>query len=229
MLETAEKLSGHTEDLKVTVPTGHLKEAIKRNGGNYVVIRRIMEGLQLAGLLKDYSVDDDSFSFTYKNEQVRQCLTVAGKVLEMKVFSAALDAREKDGSKTYSDVMNGVFIDWDGEININPYSFDTENEIDVMIMHGMIPVFVSCKSGYVEKGELYKLNAVATRFGGKYAKKVLVATSLDNSDYANHLRQRAGDMGIRLVEGYSHNGKHKDFVNMNDDEINRVIRSLWLN
>lgn len=229
VFEAAERLSGYTEDLEINVPTEHLKDAVRRNGGTYVVIRRIMDGLYNAGLLKEYSADDDIFSLTYKNEQVKYCLTVAGQVLEMKVFLAALDIQEKDGSKTYNDVMNGVFIDWDGDINTDQYSFDTENEIDVMMMHGMVPVFVSCKNGYIDKDELYKLNAVATRFGGKYAKKVLVATSLDNSDFSNYLRQRAEDMGIRLVEGYSHNGKYKDFVDMDDVEINRVIRSLWSN
>ena len=229
VFEVAERLSGYTEDLMISVPTEHLKDAVKRNGGTYVVIRRIIDGLYNAGLLEEYSIDDDMFSLTFKNTQVKYCLTVAGQVLEMKVFLAALDAQEKDGSKTYNDVMNGVFIDWDGDISTDQYSFDTENEIDVMMMHGMVPVFVSCKNGYVDKDELYKLNAVATRFGGKYAKKVLVATSLDNSDFSNYLRQRAEDMGIRLVEGYSHNGNYKDFTDMNDIEINRVIRSLWSN
>ncbi|MGM9683586.1 MAG: Card1-like endonuclease domain-containing protein, partial [Eubacteriales bacterium] len=229
VFEVAERLNGYTDDLKVSVPTDYLKDAVKRNGGTYVVIRRIMDGLYNAGLLKEYSINDDVFSITYKNEQVKYCLTVAGQVLEMKVFLAALESHEKDGSFTYNDVMNGVFIDWDGNLHLDQEDYDTENEIDVLMMHGMIPVFVSCKNGYIDKDELYKLNAVATRFGGKYAKKVLVATALDNSDFSNYLRQRAEDMGIRLVEGYSHNGKYKDFVDMDDVEINRVIRSLWSN
>lgn len=229
VLEAAERLVGYTDDLEISVPTEHLKDAVRRNGGTYVVIRRIMGGLYNAGLLKEYSADDDMFSLTYKNEQVKYCLTVAGQALEMKVFLAALEAHENDGTKTYNDVMNGVYIDWDGDISTDQDGYDTENEIDVMMMHGMVPVFVSCKNGYIDKDELYKLNAVATRFGGKYAKKVLVATSLDDSDFSNYLRQRAEDMGIRLVEGYSHNGNYKDFTDMNDVEINRVIRSLWSN
>ena len=229
VIEAAEKLFGHPEELKLCVSTNKLKETVKRNGGKQVFIRHIIEGLHKAGLLQEYSINDNIFSLAFKNEQVKRCLTVAGQVLEMKVFLAALDAQEKDGSNTYNDVMNGVFIDWDGDIGTDKLSFDTENEIDVMMMHDMVPVFVSCKNGFIGKDELYKLNTVATRFGGKYAKKVLVATSLDNSDASNYIRQRAEDMGIRLVEGYSHNGKYKDFVNMNDTEINRVSRSLWSN
>ena len=228
VFEAAQKLSGNS-GLTVNVPTEQLKETLQSNGGKYFVIRKIFEELRCAGLLTNYSYNEDLFSVTYKNEQVKRCLTVAGQALEMKVFLAALEATETDGTVTYNDVMNGVFIDWDGEIHTDRQSYDTENEIDVIMMHGMVPVFVSCKNGNIEKEELYKLNSVATRFGGKYAKKVLVATALDNSSSSNYLRQRARDMGIRLVEGYSHNGKYKDFVDMNDVEINRMIRSLWSN
>lgn len=227
VFEAAEKLSGYKEGLEVCVPTDYLKDSVKRIGGTYVTNWRILEGLRNFGLLKGCFIDDNIFSLTYKNRQVKHCLTVAGKILEMKVFLAALDAQDKDGSKTYNDVMNGVVIDWDGDVNTD--SSGTENEVDVMMMHGMVPVFVSCKNGCIDKEELYKLNTVATRFGGKYAKKVLVVTSLDKSDSSNYLRQRAEDMGIRLIEGYSHNGKEQNFVDMDDNEINRLVRHLWAN
>ena len=226
VLDTAEKFVSDNA-LTVTVPTDSLKDAVERCGGKYVTIRRILDGLVKCGILIHCEYNDDIFSVVYKNEQVKYCLITAGQALEMKVYLAALEAKEKDGSDTYNDVMNGVFIDWDGDIHTNPKEYDTENEIDVIMMHGMVPVFVSCKNGYIEKDELYKLNTVATRFGGKYAKKVLVATALDDSDYSNYLRQRAEDMNIRLVEGYAHKGFLKRFTELNDNEINSVLRTLW--
>lgn len=229
VFEAAERLTGYTDDLTISIPTRQLEEEVESNGGKFKFFWRIINGLKDAGLIYDFYSDDDISSFTYKNNQVKYCLTVAGQALEMKVFLAALEAQENDGTKTYNDVMNGVYIDWDGDISTDQDGYDTENEIDVIMMHGMVPVFISCKNGCVDKDELYKLNAVATRFGGKYAKKVLLATSLDDSDRSNYLRQRAKDMGIRLVEGYKHNGNCRDFTDMNDIEINRVIRSLWSN
>ena len=98
-----------------------------------------------------------------------------------------------------------------------------------MMMHGMVPVFVSCKNGGTDADELYKLQSVAARFGGKYAKKVLIATSLDDSDKSNYIRQRAENMEIRLIEGHRQNGSFKKFTEMNDRDMNRVIRSLWIN
>jgi hypothetical protein len=42
---------------------------------------------------------------------------------------------------------------------------------------------------------------VAERFGGKYARKVLVATALDSlGETGKYIRQRAQDMNIRVVE-----------------------------
>lgn len=228
VLEAAEQFVDENS-LNVTVSANSLKDIVERGGGKYVTIRRILDGLLKAGILTHCDYDDDIFSVEYKNEQVKYCLVTAGQVLEMKVYLAALEASEKDGSRTYNDVMNGVFIDWDGDIHTNKKDYDTENEIDVIMMHGMVPVFVSCKNGYIEKDELYKLNTVANRFGGKYAKKVLIATALDNSDYSNYIRQRAADMNIRLVEGYIHKGILKRFVEMNDNEINNVVRTFWSN
>ncbi len=226
VLEAVERFAGE-KSLTVTAPADIIKVSVERNGGKYVTIRRILDGLRKAGILLHCEYDDEIFSITYKNEQVKSCLVTAGQVLEMKVYLAALEAKEKDGTETYNDVMNGVIIDWDGDIHTNKKEYDTENEIDVMMMHGMVPVFVSCKNGFIEKDELYKLNTVANRFGGKYAKKVLVATALDNSDYSNFIRQRAEDMNIRLIEGYVHKGFLKRFTELNDNEINSVIRTLW--
>ena len=228
VLEVAEDFS-NGDSLTVTVPSDVLKEAVERRGGKYITNRRILDGLRKNGLFSACEYNDEVFSVTYKNEQVKYCLITAGQVLEMKVYLAALEAQEKDGSSVYNDVMNGVCIDWDGEIHTKRHEYDTENEIDVIMMHGMVPVFISCKNGYIERDELYKLNTVATRFGGKYAKKVLIATALDNSDSSNYIRQRATDMNIRLVESVSRKGETKRLSELNDDEINSLIRTLWSN
>lgn len=217
----AEEIRDQTcDDLTTVAPVPYIMETLEEANGKYVKIWRILNGLSDAGLITEFECDDEIFSVTYKNEQVKLCLTKAGQALEMKMYKAALETSEKDGSLTYNDVMTGVYIDWDGDIHTEQESHDTENEIDVMMMHGLVPVFVSCKNGYIDGDELYKLNTVADRFGGKYAKKVLVATALGNSDFSECLRQRAKDMNIRLVEGIQ---------DMDDAELNRAVRSFWTN
>jgi len=143
--------------------------------------------------------------------------------MEKKVFITAKDVLDKDGLPVYDDALNGVVIDWDGEFHDETVEefYDTENEIDVLLMHDIVPVFISCKNGIVTSDELYKLDTVAERFGGQYSKKVLIATSVDClGEAGKYLRQRAKDMNIRLIE---------NIQDIDDAELTRKIRSLWSN
>lgn len=179
---------------------------------------RIVSELMKKGLITAREQENGCLKIDYKNEQIKYCLTKAGQALEMYITVKAMLLADEKGDPVYNDVCNGVFIDWDGVIHHKDGESDTENEIDVMMMHGMIPVFVSCKNGMVTTDELYKLNTVATRFGGKYAKKVLVANALGDTVFATHFRQRAKDMRIKLIENVQ---------NMQEDEIDKAIRLLW--
>ena len=181
---------------------------------------RIMKDLVKSGLILDYKETDTYISYRYKNAQVKRCLTKAGQVLEMKIYSVAKSVLDTKGNAVYDDVMNGVCIDWDGEDLANGDGIVVENEIDVMMTKGVVPVFISCKNGQVDVDELYKLNTVAQRFGGDYAKKVLVVSSLERngSSAADFFRDRAEGMGIRLLENVHH---------MTENELERVIKNLW--
>lgn len=220
--EAAEKLRMDTEDpLTTVVSVERLVNRIKHNGAKFVFVKGLVDRLCKLGLLTEYAYDGQTLRITYKNRQVKSCLTKAGQALEMKIYLAALETRDSEGQPVYNDVMNGVCIDWDGEIHPEGQAHDTENEIDVMMMHGIVPVFVSCKNGYVAIDELYKLNSVARRFGGRYAKKVLVATALESvGNRDEYFRQRALDMNIRLVE---------DIQTMSDQELQRIVKSFWSN
>jgi hypothetical protein len=95
-----------------------------------------------------------------------------------------------------------VFIDWDGEFHSKDTGIaDTRNEIDVIATKGMHSLFISCKNGFIENDEPYKLHTVAKRFGGPYAKTMLIATELDQKTPAANraFSRRAQDMGIILV------------------------------
>ena len=213
------ELSGSVEGtLSISIPVDILKEKLK-SGGSYICIKSIVNALKKYALMT-LSEQSGVLHISFKNEQVQRCLTKAGQVLELFVYISALNATEKDGSKSYSDVMTGVQIDWDGDIHTQKNACDTQNEIDVMMMHGLIPIFVSCKNGSVDMNELYKLNTVAERFGGVYSKKVLVATALDDSLPSKHIRTRAKDMNIRLIE---------NLQSMTESELTKAFKSLWKN
>ena len=175
-----------------------------RNGYVYTLRDFLLE-LQDQDIIFGYHEDDEVLTFVYKNSEIKKCLAKEGTLLELKVYSTATEVKDKNGKPVFTDAMCGVFIDWDGELHDRlDDEHDTENEIDVLLMKGVMPVFISCKNGTIDGEELYKLDAVARRFGGKYVKKALIATYLGrkaDSDSMKHLRQRAKDMKINFIDG----------------------------
>lgn len=180
-----------------------------KNDGVLGYFKSVIEDLIKAEMIKDFDYIEafNLVNIEFANELARDCFTAAGKVLELKIFDIAKKVVFSNGYG-FDDVQTSVELDWDGVIKDG--SADNFNEIDVMMMHGMMPVFVSCKNGQVSTDELYKLNSVANKFGGDFAKKVLVCNELYNitydgvkictEDYKRMIRDRARDMKITLVE-----------------------------
>ena len=122
--------------------------------------------------------------------------------MEIMVLLQARDCK-MDGKPFFHDCRMSVSIDWDGVVHqpVQQIS-DTCNEIDVIATRGQVSLFISCKNGEIGEEELYKLNTVAGRFGGKYARKMLVATDLERKSPASvrAFLQRAKDMNIHVVQ-----------------------------
>lgn len=224
ILEAAEAVGGRGKDALTTVASRDaIDRYLQQRKAKYKLAKGIMSYLRKHGLITYFEDDEVTVTISYKNEQVKKCLTRAGQALEMKVYTVARTIKDEDGALVYDDALNGVVIDWDGEFHDEEVEekYDTENEIDILLMHDVVPVFISCKNGQVTADELYKLHTVAERFGGKYAKKVLVATSLDAfGEQGMYIRQRAKDMNIRIVD---------DIQNTNDEGIARKLKNLWIN
>ena len=175
--------------------------------------------LMKSGLLETCTCDRDIIRVVYKNEQIKKLMGSAGRVLEMLIYSIALSMTGTGKDDVYYDAMTGVYIDWDGELQGESSGVDTVNEVDLVLMRNMIPVFISCKNGKVETDELYKLASVADRFGGPYARKVLLVSNMEmESAAAKHLSQRAEDMGIRLVT---------NLAEMEEETLVRTVKNLW--
>lgn len=197
-----------------------VEPAMEREYDRYRINLPILYALEDAKLISWLRVEGDEIEFVFKSEQVKQALSKAGQVLELMATMAALDAAEEDGTAVYNDVRCGVYIDWDGSVEPEG-TVDVANEVDVLLMKGAVPVFVSCKNGNMDVDELYKLETVAQRFGGKYARKALIAPQLDSlGDKGKYIRKRAEDMEIRVVD---------DFEEMSYEDMKREMKCLWLN
>ncbi len=221
VFETIGKVGSTSEDgMTVTASLAEIKKYYKENTGYYSVKDDLIEKLKNKNLISEFEENDDIVTVTYKNTQVKRCLTKAGQALEMKIYMIARELRDEEDQLLYNDVMNGVEIDWDGEdVGNDKLNANTMNEIDVLLMHDMVPVFVSCKNGAVKAEELYKLNTVAERFGGKYAKKILVSSMLPNLENEESFKKRAQDMHIHVITGHTL---------MNDVALTKSLRHLWM-
>lgn len=176
------------EYLRVSLPADALERIAKKTPDMTSVkeIYGYLNQLSVAGSITGLRVNSQFVVFTYKSDMIRECLLDAGCLLELHTYY------ERKQTGKYSDCRVGVHIDWDGIIN--GYEVDVENEIDVMLLEGKTPVFISCKNGKVNQMALYELDAVASRFGGKYVKKELAATQELSPGY----RKRAEEMDILI-------------------------------
>lgn len=191
---------------------------LERERMRYTCAPMILSELQRRGLISSLYLDG-AVRFKFKNDQVKRCLTVAGQILELYVAAGLLTIKDKDGAPLYNDVKVGAVIKW-GQLDV-PYETPTVNEIDVVAMKGAIPIFISCKNGYFDTNELYKLSAVADRFGNKYAKKALVVTDTDAlGSKKEYILARMDDMDIRCIS---------DLDRMEDEKLYRSLSSLWKN
>lgn len=217
IFEMFDALGLDNSSLEVKVNIAKLTAHLRNSGRKNVPIKGLLEALDKYNLIYNYSNNNIEIQFRYKNHQIKKCLTKAGVVLELMVLATAQSLKNEDGSSVYTDFKNGVYIDWDGRKS-ERYERDTVNEIDVILMKGMLPIFISCKNGNVDEDELYKLDAVASRFGGVYAKKVLIATNLGKKPGSmEHFKQRAKDMKIILID---------DIHEFDNARFEKMIRNL---
>ena len=190
-------LFGNADSLACTFRTEDAWKILDFGCGN-MLKNRVFTELKRYGFLSESKNESGKVSICFKNEQVRRALTKAGQILELYVSMIAMSIKDDNDVPIYNDVRTGVYIDWDGNIE---EELNVVNEIDVILMKDLVPVFISCKNGQIDIDELYKLSAVAERFGGKYAKKVLIASELKKiGERVNYIKARAAELNIKILE-----------------------------
>lgn len=183
------------ENLQVCVEAEKVRTALRTSKKKLCTegkLQEILSKLEAGGVLLDVRYTGENYEFAFKEERIKDCLWEGGSVLELHICQTELESSD--------DCLSAVHLDWDGVIHEQP-GVDVVNEIDVLSLRGNIPTFISCKSGKLGGQQilhaLYELETVAGRFGGKYARKVLISMKKLGSVY----EERAAEMGIELKEG----------------------------
>ena len=165
------------------------KIAAKNNSiGNEGTFVSYLNRLDTAGCIENLKIHDEWISFRYKSDQVRGCLLDAGSILELHTYYDRLE------SGLYGECKIGTHLKWG--VNAADDGFIVNNEIDVLCLRGYTMTFISCKAGDPDQMALYELDTVASRFGGKFARRELVTAG--NVEF--HHAQRAKEMEITVVQ-----------------------------
>ena len=167
---------------------GQLRE--KAGNKNVDADGEFFGALEEAGLILNLQHTDESVSFRFPDERVRFWLRDVGAVLELQVFRACRAAG------CFDDVVLSAVVNWQsGKINRDSVT----NEIDVMAVQGIQPVFISCKTCEIHTDALNELAILRDRFGGKFARAILVTSGMTGKT-REPVRRRADKLGIELVE-----------------------------
>ncbi len=147
----------------------------------------MLREMEESGLIRDLQRPEEGLVLRFCSAGIRETLTKAGNLLEMVTVLAGAFAH---------DSAMGISMDWDGKLALYGNS-GTRNELDVMLTVGLLPICISCKNGKIDNNALYELDTVSRHFAGNFAKRILVASYVNqNSTSADFLEQRARDMGI---------------------------------
>lgn len=167
---------------------GNLRE--KSGGRTLRADPALFRALEKEGLILDLSIDGERIRFRFPDETVRFWLRDVGAVLELHVFRACYEAG------CFDDVVLSAVVNWQaGKLRSDSVS----NEIDVMAVQGIRPVFISCKACEVHTEALNELAVLRDRFGGKNARAMLVTSGMTARTRAS-TRMRAAKLGIELIE-----------------------------
>lgn len=197
--------TGGKSSLKAFIKLNYNKKNYRGNTQKFNQMKEFMRNLLAEGLIRNLKISETGqILFSFKNHQVKKCLTKAGEVLEVYVTLMAKELTKENSNKPlFDDILTGVNIDWDGK-PAPKGGANVDNEVDVVLIKDFVPVFISCKNGIFDSDELYKLSTVAAKFGGPYVKKVLVTTGLSRMNWGKQkqLKARAREMDIAIIDDF---------------------------
>lgn len=150
----------------------------------------IVEHLHKNGLITQYAARGKEVHLTFQSALVKKCLLNQGVWLELYCYVTA-----KRGGY-FDDVRTSTVVDWAAAQNGQD---TTRNEVDVLLVKGIVPVFVSCKMSAPSPLALSEIRLLSAKFGGALSRTVVVTGTTLGADHRS-LRMRAEDLDIRLID-----------------------------
>lgn len=161
---------------------------VKGNFGNKIdADEGIFRDLEKLGMLINVEIrKGEDVAFDFADEQIRAWLRDVGSVLEVYIYKKCRD------TGIFNDVRTSAVVDWDKDQTKDGVS----NEIDVMAVKGVLPLFISCKVCDIATEALNELAILKDRFGGLGAKAMIVSAE----ECRAITRHRASGLDIEVVD-----------------------------
>lgn len=166
------------------------KRTMKVDHALVTVDEGLLRSLEESGLIRELLVTVDSVLFRFVDEITRFWLRDVGSVLELQVYRACLAAG------CFDDVVLSAVVNWNGD---GQKRDAVTNEIDVVAVQGVQPLFISCKTCEIKTEALNELAILRDRFGGK-GSRAMIVTSANASKGRAVMRKRAAELDIEVVE-----------------------------
>ena len=182
------------------------RRTVKIDHGTAEADEGLLHALEKAGLILELQCLPETIRFHFPDEMTRFWLRDIGSVLELQVYRACLAA------ECFHDVILSAVVNWSGG---DSQRNAVTNEIDVMAVQGVQPVFISCKTSEIKTEALNELAILRDRFGGK-GSRAMIVTSAPASSGRALMRMRAAELQIEVVE-------------WNDLPVKKLIRRLRRN
>ena len=163
---------------------------VKVDSGHVTMSGPFLHDLEKAGLIRGLRLTEEETAFRFADEVVRFWLRDIGAVLELAVYKACVEAG------CFDDVVLSAVVNWrsaDGKRDT------VTNEIDVMAVRGVQPMFISCKTCEIRTEALNELAILRDRFGGEDSRAMIV-TSAGSTRGASAMRKRAAALGIEVAD-----------------------------
>ena len=119
-------------------------------------------------------------SFTYATPQIKDLLSLEGRMLEIYTYHKAKE------TGAFDDIRSSFEIDWENSI--------AKNEFDCVLTRGFSSLFIECKATRDIKSDFYSKIHTLAEFFGINAKVVLVADTQDDDNTAvtNEMQRERG-------------------------------------
>lgn len=149
----------------------------------------IVQELRDIGVITDCRLSAVTGRLAFANPRLIDYLCDTGSWLELFVFTVLR------GSGLFSDIEINPVVSWDNDGDDE----DTVNEVDLIAVRGIMPLFISCKSGVPDAHAVNEIWTVRNRFGNGLAKAVLV-TACDIQRDAQAVGKRADEYGVAVID-----------------------------